>query len=207
LAVCLWGQAAYADIYVWTDENGITNFTDQTPPPEAEIFLKTMEGPYQEAVERAQRETEKQRALERAQAEIREQEERVAEKIAQLERRTEEAEREAREALERAAELEDAADRQYRDDRWYSTGYASYYPGYDGYRHYGYTGYRFSVTYPSSKRYKRHRYRPGGSHKRIDGRGHRSRGRHLEGNRNGRHRRHATGQARFDGHPRRGSRR
>jgi len=61
MAVCLWGPAVDADIYVWTDEGGIRHFSNRDSHPEAELFLKTMEGPYEEAVERAQEENEKQR--------------------------------------------------------------------------------------------------------------------------------------------------
>jgi len=207
LTVCLWSHGVDADIYAWTDESGIMHFSNRDSHPEATLFLKTMEGPYEEAVERAQRETEKQRELEQAQAEIREQEARLAAKIAKLEQRTAEAKRKTQEALERAEALEKAADKRYRDDRWYSTGYVSYYPGYYDYRYYGYNGYRFSVTYPSGKRYKKHRYRPNGSHKQIDGERHRNRDRHFQGNRDSRYRRHTAGQARFSGHRRGGWRR
>lgn len=206
-AVCLWGQAAYADIYVWIDDNGIRHFSNRDSHPDAKLFLKTMEGPYEEAVERAQKETEKKQALEQAQAEIQERKERLAEKVAKLERRAEEAKREAREALDRAKELEEAADRRYRDDRWYATGYASYYPGYYDYGYYGYRGYRFSVTYPSGKRYKKHRHHKGGSHKQIDRNRHRYQDRHLNGSKYARQRRPAAGQARFSGHRRGGWRR
>lgn len=207
VAALLGSQVVYADIYIWTDENGITNFTNQTPPPEAEIYLKSMEGPYQEAVDRTQREMEKQRALEQAQAEKRLQEERLAEKIARLERQTAEAERKTREALERVEELEDAAAGRDRDRRWSSTGYVSYDPGYDDYRHYGYRGYRFSVTYPGDKRHQKHRLRKGKSHKQIDRSDHRHKGRRLESRRHVQPRQPPTGQDRFDGHRRKGSRR
>ncbi len=204
---CLWIQAAHADIYVWTDENGIRHFSNRNPHPEAKLFLKSMEGPYEEAVERAQRETEKQREWERAEAEIQERKERLARKVEELERRAEEAKREAREALERAEKLEEAVDRRSQDDRWYATGYVSYYPGYYDYRYYRYNRYRFSVTYPSGKRYKGHRYRPGESHNQINGNGRHNRDRHFTGNRNARHRGHAAGQARFPGNRRGGWRR
>jgi len=35
--------AAFADIYVWTDENGVKNFTNQAPPEQAEVFMTTPE--------------------------------------------------------------------------------------------------------------------------------------------------------------------
>lgn len=206
LTAFLWVQASQADIYVWTDENGIKHFSNRKPQHAAELFLKTMEGPYEEAVERAQGEVEKQRELERAQAQIQEEKDRLAERIAKVERRAKEAQRKAREAEERAEALLEEADRRYQEDRWYSTRYASYYPGYYDYRHFGYYGYRFSVTYPSSKRYKRHRYRPGGSHRQISGGGHRRWDSHLQGSRTSPHRHHTAGQARFSGH-RQGGRR
>lgn len=206
LVACLWSQAVYADIYVWIDENGITNFTNQPPPPGAEIFLKTMEGPHQEVVEETPKEMEMQRALERAQTDIRLTEERIAEKITQLEQETAEAKRETRKALERVEELEDAAERRYRDNRWSSTGSVAYNPGYYDYRHYGYRGYRFSVTYPGDKRHPKHRFRMGRPHKQVERSGHRRGGLRLKGKRHAQHRRHPTGQARFGGHPRRGLR-
>jgi len=34
---------ASADIYFWTDENGVKNFTNYSPPEKAEVFMKTPE--------------------------------------------------------------------------------------------------------------------------------------------------------------------
>lgn len=206
MAACLWAQTVDADIYVWTDESGIRHFSNRDSHPEAELFLKTMEGPYEEAVERAYREAEKQRELQQAQAKIQEEKERLAEKVAELERRTEAAKREAQEALDRAEAIEEAADRRRRDDRWYAVGTA-YYPGYYIYSPYGYRGYRFSVTYPGGKRFKDHRYRPGGTHGPIHRDGYRNRDRHPAGSRYSRPRQPLSGQARFQGHGRRGWRR
>jgi len=200
MAVCLWGPAVDADIYVWTDEGGIRHFSNRDSHPEAELFLKTMEGPYEEAVERAQEENEKQRELARAEADLQERKERLAEKIAELERRTEAAKQEAQEAIERAEAIEAAAARRLRDDRWYATGTA-YYPGYYLYSPYGYRGYRFSVTYPGGKRFKDHRYRPGATHRQIHRDGYRNRDRNPPGNGNSRPRRPSPGQPRSQGHP------
>lgn len=158
LTVWIWAPTAVADIYSWSDENGILHFTNRNPPPEAELFLKTKEGPYEEAVARAQTETAAQRELRRAQDEAREQEERLAEKAAELERRTEEANRKAEEALARAEELAEAANRGYTSSRGYALGYA-YYPLSYGYRYYGYNRYGYGSPYYSRKRYKKHSYR------------------------------------------------
>ncbi|MCB2169607.1 MAG: hypothetical protein KQI78_18265 [Deltaproteobacteria bacterium] len=202
----LWGHGVNADIYVWTDESGIRHFSNRDSHPQAELFLKTMEGPYEEAVERAQREAEKQRELERAQADLQERKERLAEKVAELERRTEAAKREAQEALDRAEAIEAAVDHRYRDDRWYAVGTA-YYPGYYIYSPYGYRGYRFSVTYPGGKRFKDHRYRPGGTHRPIYRDGYRNRDRHPAGGKYSRPRQPLAGQTRFQGNSRGGWRR
>jgi hypothetical protein len=201
MAVCLWGPAVDADIYVWTDEGGIRHFSNRDSHPEAELFLKTMEGPYEEAVERAQKENEKQRKLARAEADLQERKERLAEKIAELERRTEAAKQEAQEAIERTEAIEAAAARRLRDDRWYATGTA-YYPGYYLYSPYGYRGYRFSVTYPGGKRFKDHRYRPGATYRQNHRDGYRNRDRHPAGSRYSRPRQPLTGQARPQGHRR-----
>ena len=34
---------AWADIYFWTDENGVKNFTNYSPPENAEVFMETSE--------------------------------------------------------------------------------------------------------------------------------------------------------------------
>jgi hypothetical protein len=34
---------ASADIYFWTDENGVKNFTNYSPPEKAEVFMETPE--------------------------------------------------------------------------------------------------------------------------------------------------------------------
>ena len=43
---------AFADIYVWTDANGVKNFTNYAPPDQAIVFMETpeteLEGPVAE---------------------------------------------------------------------------------------------------------------------------------------------------------------
>lgn len=36
----IWSPIVMANIYTWTDENNIRHFTNQSPPPGAEIFLR-----------------------------------------------------------------------------------------------------------------------------------------------------------------------
>ena len=37
------GSALFADIYVWTDANGVKNFTNNAPPEQAVVFMETPE--------------------------------------------------------------------------------------------------------------------------------------------------------------------
>ncbi|MGB5747288.1 MAG: DUF4124 domain-containing protein [Desulfobacterales bacterium] len=117
-AGCLFAGSLHADIYEWTDENGVKHFTNYAPPGDATILIKSEEVPYDEVADRARIEAERQQQLELARLEI-------AEREAELERRAAEAERRALEAERYAEETVRAAD-QYledtRNDRWYYRG-------------------------------------------------------------------------------------
>ena len=80
----------YADIYEWTDENGVKHFTNYTPPAGATVLLKTEEVPYDEDADRERVEADRKIQLELARLEL-------AEREAEIERRTTEAERRAAE--------------------------------------------------------------------------------------------------------------
>ena len=43
---CVVASPLYADIYEWTDKDGVTHYTNYAPPPEAKIIMKTEELPY-----------------------------------------------------------------------------------------------------------------------------------------------------------------
>ena len=45
---------ASADIYFWTDENGVKNFTNYSPPEKAEVFMKTSEADEETALPEAE---------------------------------------------------------------------------------------------------------------------------------------------------------
>ncbi len=47
---CFWASQGFADIFTWTDQQGVTHFSNVRPPPEADIFLKTREAPLSEAM-------------------------------------------------------------------------------------------------------------------------------------------------------------
>jgi hypothetical protein len=124
-AGCLIAGSLQADIYGWTDGNGVKHFTNYAPPDDATILMKTAEVPYDEAADRARIEADRQYQLEFAKLEI-------AEREAELAQREAEAERRAAEAERYAAETEQAADQYLEDaknDRNYHRGggYYGYY--------------------------------------------------------------------------------
>lgn len=56
--ISLWASMAYANIYSWTDENGVTHFTNYNPPAEARIVVKDVVIPRGEATEKEARANE-----------------------------------------------------------------------------------------------------------------------------------------------------
>ena len=159
LFIGFWATGLRADIYTWTDENGVQHFTNVDPPKQAELMIKaanftTDEKAAQEAIEA--------RRLERQQLELEEvaqkqnlismQQEAIQEQIDAANRRAQEAE----EALKRCRKiLDDAAGSNgdyngYRDcaDGVVVTGTPygydpcyEYYPRYRYYPSYGYNSY------------------------------------------------------------------
>ena len=123
-AGCLIAGPLYADIYEWTDENGVKHFTNYTPPDNATILIKFEELPYDEAADRARIEAERQQQLELARLEIAEREAELQRREAEAERRAAEAERYADETVRTADQYLDDA----RDDRYSYRG-----GGYSGY--------------------------------------------------------------------------
>ena len=115
---CLFAESLLADIYEWTDKDGVKHFTNYAPPEGAAILMKTEELPYDEDADRARIEADRQHQLELAKLEI-------AEREAELARREAEAERKAAEAERYAEETMRAADQYLENtsnDRWYYRG-------------------------------------------------------------------------------------
>ena len=130
-AGCLLAGTLHADIYEWTDENGVKHFTNYAPPDNATVLMKTKELPYDEAADRARMEEERQFLDELAKLERAAKDAELERRVAEAERRAAEAERYAQETLQATEQyLNDA-----RDNRWYyRTGpYYPYYP--TPYRH------------------------------------------------------------------------
>jgi hypothetical protein len=136
-ASCLIAAPLYADIYEWTDENGVKHFTNYAPPATAKILIKTEELPYDEAADRERIEAERQLQLELERLE-------AAEKEAEITRLAAEAERKAAEADRYSEEVRRQADKyleEAKNDRHY-------------YRSYGYFGY-YRPPHFYLKQYKR----------------------------------------------------
>ena len=124
-ASCFVASSLYADIYEWTDNDGVKHYTNYAPPPEAKIIMKTEEQPYDEAADRARLEAEREEQLELTRLELADREAELERREAQTEQRLAEAGRQAEETLREAEKLLNEA-RNDRDD--YGTfGYADYY--------------------------------------------------------------------------------
>ena len=117
-AVCLIAGTLHADIYEWTDANGVKHFTNYAPPDDATILMKTEELPYDEAADRARIEADRQQQLELARLELAAREAEIERRAAEAERRAAEAERYAEETVQKADQYLDDA----RNDRYYSRG-------------------------------------------------------------------------------------
>ncbi len=163
-AGCLIAGSLQADIYEWTDANGVKHFANYAPPDHARILMKTAEVPYDEAADLARMEADRQYQLQ-YQLEIAKQE--IAAREAELERREAEAERKAAEAEQRVREadqyLNDA-----QNDSWYyrGGGYGYYRPPYiDHYKrkyrkksHYGHSKKKYNKKYRRDKHAGRDKY-------------------------------------------------
>jgi hypothetical protein len=96
---CIFASAAFADIFEWTDANGIKHYSNYAPPENSRILMKTKEVPYDEAADRARAEAERQAQLEAARLEITQREADLEVREAEAERRLAETDRLAEETL------------------------------------------------------------------------------------------------------------
>jgi hypothetical protein len=130
-------SAADADIYSWTDENGVNHFTNYAPPKQARLLMKTPEIPYDKEADIQRQENDR---LEVARLELAEREAYLLQQQQEAERRIAEANARADAALQEADQiLQDAEaaaeDANYVRNGSYVNGYGYYYNGY--YRKYG----------------------------------------------------------------------
>ena len=143
-------STASADIYAWTDENGVRHFTNHVPPKQATLFMKTPEIPYDEEADNERREMDR---LAVASQELAEREAFLLEQQQAAERRLEAAKARADETLREAERILKDAQAASED-----TNYGSY------------IGFGYGYYYPYS-RYKFHHHKKG--HNRFDGNDHR----------------------------------
>ena len=174
---CFVTSPLYADIYEWTDEYGVTHYTNYAPPPEAKIIMKTEELPYDEAADRVRLEAEREEQLELTRLEL-------AEIKAELERRESEDMQRLAEAVRQAEETLREAEK-IRNEAWnyrYDNGnyqYSNYYHGYNSShyknRHYyrNKSGSIYYIKLPNTGHFKRYRYKK--HHYGYDKKHHRSR--------------------------------
>jgi len=129
-------STASADIYAWTDENGVKYFTNQAPPKQATLFMKTPEIPHDEEADNQRREVDRLAVARQELAEregfLLEQQQAAERRIAAANARADEALREANQVLQDAQAASEDANYDYSS----SYGYGYYYPYYGyGSRH------------------------------------------------------------------------
>lgn len=143
-------STASADIYAWTDENGVKYFTNQAPPKQATLFMKTPEIPHDEEADNQRSEMDRmavaRQELAEREAFLLEQQQAAERRIAEANARAEAALREADQVLKEAQAASEDANYNYSS----SYGYGYYYP------YYGY-GYRY--PYIGHKRFDGKHYR------------------------------------------------
>ncbi len=128
------GLEASADIYSWTDENGVRYFTNYAPPKHAQVLMKTPEIAYDEEADLQRRERDElelaRQELAEREAFLRQQQQEAEHRIAAANARAEAALREADQILQNTEAAAEDAD----DDNSSSYAYG-YYSPYYGYRY------------------------------------------------------------------------
>jgi len=118
---------ATADIYTWTDADGVRHFSNHTPPNQAEAVVLFEEVPYVEPTAQELREAQQAERLAEAQQEIGELEAERMERQREAEREIEAARQKADRALQEAEER--LTEARKKSDSSRTTGiYSIYYP-------------------------------------------------------------------------------
>ena len=137
-------SAADADIYSWTDENGVNHFTNYAPPKQARLLMKTPEIPYDKEADMRRQETDR---LEVARQELAEREAFLLQQQQEAERRIAEANARVEAALREADQVLQDAETAAADAN-YSNGYAyGYYPS---------RGFGYRPGYKHKRHYRKH---------------------------------------------------
>lgn len=168
---------AQADIYVWTDENGIKHFTNYSPPPEAEVMLKSEEPSADAFTEQEFYPAEAAQDLIRINQEIADKQLIIAMQQEEAEERIAEANRQAEQVLQQAeALLQEAQEtaEYVQDYPTYRYGYGYAYSYRNRCNRYGYL--KYGSCYPAyyrkdggiyyyKKRHDKHRRYRGDHHR------------------------------------------
>jgi len=133
--LCAFSTTALADIYHWTDENGVKHYSNFAPPDQAETLIKTEELPYTGMSDEEMRAAEKAQNLADAQREMAERKVEILEKQLAAERRVEAAEERAADMIQEAESLLEKAEEKYQNAYRYRYLYYGYYPSYKYWRH------------------------------------------------------------------------
>ena len=110
VVLCAFSSTALADIYHWTDENGVKHYSNFAPPDQAETLIKTEELPYTGMSDEELRAAEKAQNLADAQREMAERKVEILEKQLAAERRMEAAEERAADMIQEAESLLEKAE-------------------------------------------------------------------------------------------------
>jgi Domain of unknown function (DUF4124) len=158
---------ANGDIYAWTDENGVKYFTNQAPPAQATLFMKTPEIPYDEEADNQRSEMDR---LEVARQELAEREAFLREQQQEAERRLAEANARADAVLREADQVLQDVQASGEEESGYD-GPIVYGYGYGGSR-YLYEGYyRNYGLYYKNKHYLKFKSPRPKPHPHVDGQG------------------------------------
>jgi hypothetical protein len=162
-AACFVAASLYADIYEWTDEDGVKHYTNYEPAPEAKIMMKTEELPYDEAADRARLAAEREEQLALTRLELAERKAALELREAEAEQRLVEAGRQAEETLREAEKIlnETRNDRYDDEDFRYSNFSRGFYPYHYKNRYYyrNETGSIYFIKPPQVDHFKRYRYK------------------------------------------------
>jgi hypothetical protein len=132
--LCCFYATVSADIYVWTDDNGVKHCTNSVPPAGAEILMQTAEIPYDEKADKDRMEAEQLEKVIAARQEVADMEAQLIEMQQVAERRLEEANRKAQEALEYAESLMTGAQQNYNGFSGRRIRYFGHYPYHNNFK-------------------------------------------------------------------------
>ena len=156
-----------ADIFVWTDENGVRNFTNFSPPEKAELFIKTPETLRDTAVDQKRAESESLQKVQEAEKKVallREELDEIKKRLAESKNETQA--NAERERFEQSTYPEEpsVSTEDYLSDAYRHRSYAAY--GYN----YPYAGYGYSPKVHSQKKFYHKRFHRGRYRNRYLGR-------------------------------------